>query len=556
MAIVMAIEQVMDRPVVLLVNPHVPDAMGEPLMENLAIGSLAAYLEHHGVSVELADCAIDKLPIGTLPRHVKLDDYQVAGITIMARSCVNAAMALAHSIRMKNPEIHLVSGGKFPTSNPDTFLFAGSPFDSVIRHDGESPLLELVQRVLRGEDWSSVPNLSRTQGNGSRHNPVDFRYIQSDLDRLPAVDRRYLPLFLGRNAPTTVSASRGCIYSCEFCVVSAESKSLWGKPQWRGRSAGSIADELEFLTRNFEISEIWFVDDLFLGPMPRGKKRIRELCNEIHQRGLKLGFSFEERSDSVINNKELFRELKRAGLRRVFLGLESGDMKTLTRYKKGSTPEQHLEAIDFLQQIGVEVSTGFILFDPFKRMENLEEEISFLRKLVHRRVFFPPVFNSALQLIREAPIFDQVVAAGLLMADGQHLEYDYDDQRVKCVAKALRWLFMSRNSTLFSTLKWLIGNEWRKREAFPGSPVSRTHSHLICELAAFYKTFVLDTSEKIMEVICEWPSNDPQLIETLDLNPLLPGVDIFSREIIFLTNVIRLAYSLEQHNEYSALAAN
>jgi hypothetical protein len=115
---------------------------------------------------------------------------------------------------------------------------------------------------------------------------------------------------------------------------------------------------------------------------------------------------------------------------------------------------------------------------------------------------------------------------------------------------------MSRNSTLFSTLKWLIGNEWRKREAFPGSPVSRTHSHLICELAAFYKTFVLDTSEKIMEVICEWPSNDPQLIETLDLNPLLPGVDIFSREIIFLTNVIRLAYSLEQHNEYSALAAN
>jgi|TARA_B100000959_G_scaffold286401_1_gene364871 radical SAM superfamily enzyme YgiQ (UPF0313 family) len=552
----MAIEQTMDRPVVLLINPHVPDAMGEPLMENLAIGSLAAYLEHHGISVDLADCAIDKLPIGTLPSHVKLGDYQVAGITIMARSCVKAAMAVAQSIRLKNPEIHLVSGGKFPTSNPDTLLFAGSPFDSVIRHDGERPLLELVQRVLKGGDWSSVPNLSKAQGNGSRHNPLDFQYIQSDLDRLPLVDRRFLPLFLDRNAPTTVSASRGCIYSCEFCVVSAESKSLWGKPRWRGRSAESIANELEYLIRKFKIAEIWFVDDLFLGPMPRGKKRIHELCNEIHRRNLKLGFSFEERSDSVINNKELFRELKRAGLRRVFLGLESGDMKTLTRYKKGSTPEQHLEAIDFLQQIGVEVSTGFILFDPFKSMETLKEEICFLRKLVHRRIFFPPVFNSALQLIKEAPIFDQVVAAGLLMTDGEHLEYDYNDQRVKCIAKALKWLFMARNGTLFFTLKWIIGNEWRKSGAFPGSPVSRTHSHLICELAAFYKTFVLDTSEKIMEVICEWPSDDPQLTDTFDLKPLLPDVDNFSREIIFLTNVIRLAYSLEQHNEYSPVAAN
>ena len=546
----------MSRPVVLLINPHVPDPMGEPLMENLAIGALAAYLQHYDIGVDLADFVINKLPIGALPSHLQIDNYRVVGITVMARSCVNAAMAVARTIKSKNPEIHIVSGGKFPTSNPDTFLFPGSPFDSVIRHDGERPLLELVQRLLNGEDWSNIPNLSKAQGDGNQHNPLDFQYIHSDLDRLPMVDRRFLPLFLDQNAPTTISGSRGCIFSCEFCVVSAESKSLWGKPQWRGRSAESIANELEYLTRNFNISEIWFIDDLFLGPMPRGKKRIYELCNEIHQRNLKVGFSFEERSDSVIKNKDLFRELKKAGLRRVFLGLESGDVNTLKRYKKGNNPEQHLEAIDFLQQIGVEVSTGFILFDPFKSIENLKEEISFLRELADRRVFFPPVFNSALQLMKEVPIFDKVVAAGLLMTDREHLEYDYNDQRVKCIAKALKWLFMVRNDTLFVTLKWIIGSEWRKRGSFPDSPVSKAHSHLIRELAAFYKNFALDTAEHIMKMVCDWPSNNPKLISALDLKPLQPGVDVFSREIIFLANMIRLAENLEQRNEYSPVAAN
>jgi hypothetical protein len=76
----------------------------------------------------------------------------------------------------------------------------------------------------------------------------------------------------------------------------------------------------------------------------------------------------------------LIADLKRAGLRKVFLGVESGSPAQLKRYFKGHTVEDAENAIKVLRELGVAIELGWIMFDPLCDLTNLQENVSFLRR--------------------------------------------------------------------------------------------------------------------------------------------------------------------------------
>ena len=66
--------------------------------------------------------------------------------------------------------------------------------------------------------------------------------------------------------------------------------------------------------------------------------RIGELCRDIEAANIPLTWECLSRVTHV--DFELFAQMKRAGCKRIFFGIESGDEGVLKQMQKGITPEQ------------------------------------------------------------------------------------------------------------------------------------------------------------------------------------------------------------------------
>ena len=71
--------------------------------------------------------------------------------------------------------------------------------------------------------------------------------------------------------------------------------------------------------------------------------------------------------------------LKKAGLSRIFFGLESGSASQLIRYRKGVTASEGARAVQLCREIGFEVEVGFIPLDPLVTTDELRETVEYIR---------------------------------------------------------------------------------------------------------------------------------------------------------------------------------
>lgn len=80
------------------------------------------------------------------------------------------------------------------------------------------------------------------------------------------------------------------------------------------------------------------------------------------------------RLDSVVD-LDLFKHLHRAGLRRVFIGVETGSYEQLRAYRKQilTRGQDAADTINALQQLGIDVIPGTIMFHPTVQPDELRE---------------------------------------------------------------------------------------------------------------------------------------------------------------------------------------
>ena len=107
------------------------------------------------------------------------------------------------------------------------------------------------------------------------------RPFLADLDVLPmpAWDlvpvERYLYRFGKSQRKLVLVTSRGCLFRCSFCYVID-----FHNRKYRGRSAGRILEEVDYLQKNFGIDAVRFDDDLFV----IDRLRLREFCDWIDRK--------------------------------------------------------------------------------------------------------------------------------------------------------------------------------------------------------------------------------------------------------------------------------
>ena len=139
--------------------------------------------------------------------------------------------------------------------------------------------------------------------------------------------------------------TRGCPYNCIFC-----SDIVFGHQATRYRPPANIEVEMADLKRRGCKNIFVYDDELVGGKMPD------DWMADVADRVGPMGFSWvtQGRCSRKHITLELMRDLKRAGCRAVFWGVESFSLKVLKAIRKAITPEDIWHTLRVAHEAGIE----------------------------------------------------------------------------------------------------------------------------------------------------------------------------------------------------------
>lgn len=356
--------------------------------------------------------------------------YDLVGLSV-PQATRQTALSILSALEERLPPTKrplIVLGNALPTNLPESFLKL-YPWTVVVKGWGEDALVSLV-RMLQHKDamtLANIPSVAYIQDGEMQTTTLSYRIV-------PEKPKRY---HLGQYFPC-VETSRGCHYGrCTFCLRPPGRKDYWSRIPLE-----TILASVREL-KEAGITYFTFVDEDFIGNDPDGALAIALGLRQIGG----MNFSFSVRADNfhsprapaVVNAKRLetFKALYDAGLRFVFIGLESLSNSQLKRYGKGNSVEAGLQAVQMVKSLGITVEAGFITFDPFVTLQELHEISSNLRTFgIWENVDH---LYQHMRVQKNTPYEKMLANKGMLKEfdlDMLSYEWDYPDPIISAIAKA------------------------------------------------------------------------------------------------------------------------
>ncbi|UCF45569.1 MAG: cobalamin-dependent protein [Candidatus Bathyarchaeota archaeon] len=357
--------------------------MGEYLPPPYGLLQLASYLESkmQDVDIKVLDCQAMSLDWKGLEKRLESFNPDVVATSGFATCNVYVAARTLELAKKLKPNGLTVTGGQHFSAMAQESLEAYPEIDVIIRGEGEETLVELIGAIGEGSNLSRVAGISFRKSQKIRHNPP--RPLIEDLDRLPFPGYEFVKEYAHRYHFTMmggtkarygmVEASRGCPHRCTFC-------SQW--KHWHGtyrhKSVKRVADEIEFLYSNYGSRLLWLTDDNF-----GLDQRIDSLCDELIKRGFSDDVTcfMQARCDDVVRNQRVLAKMNRAGINWLLLGVESHSKGNLDRFRKGTKPEDAINAVRLLKQNGIFSQATCIIGEHHDSHRSIEDLRQFVNQL-------------------------------------------------------------------------------------------------------------------------------------------------------------------------------
>ena len=301
------------------------------------------------------------------------DPVQAVAITVMPGPQLVHAVPLTRRLKQRFTRIPIIWGGYFPSLYPKAVLNA--PYvDWVVRGQGEKTFPELLEVLDGRRDPKSVAGLA------FRHNETHWIGTERAWlgpDALPSppyhkidVDDYVHPTLLGKRS-AVYQASIGCPYSCNFCGVIAAYGSLQ-----KVETPSRTAEHLAYLVEHHGVDAIHFYDSNFF--------LTEDHAQELAERMAPLGLSWwcEARVDALLRfSHRTWILLKKAGLKMVFLGAESGSDTVLKQMSKHLTTDKTIAVAEKTRLYGIIPEFSFVLGNPIDPEGDIEATLTFVRRL-------------------------------------------------------------------------------------------------------------------------------------------------------------------------------
>jgi len=162
--------------------------------------------------------------------------------------------------------------------------------------------------------------------------------------------------------------SRGCPYSCNFCLTPA----FWGR-KVRARSPSNVISEIEYLIREYDVRSIFFCDDTFNS----SPERVEEICDLMLERRLNIFWKCDIQLNLI--DKPLLEKMKKAGLFHLSFGLEAGSERVRNEIvNKRIETEAFHRLIQWCLELNIVANPFFIFSHPTETWEEAEETVKII----------------------------------------------------------------------------------------------------------------------------------------------------------------------------------
>ncbi len=271
-------------------------------------------------------------------------------------------------------KVPTVIGGIHPTVLPELVLQEDC-FDVVCRGEGEYALLELADRLEKGEDITDIENLWVKDSQGVIHKNEQRPLIQ-DLDALPFPDK---DLFYRNGAfwrNVSIMTGRGCPYRCTFCVNSFYHQMNTRRERMvRRRSVDNVIQELKLYKQKYRPRTLNFQDDTFSVDVDWLEEFADKYAAEIN-------IPFQCNVHPMTVTREIVKALKKAGCRSVCMGIQSGNNELRKMVlKRPGTNERIIEASRLIKEEGIQLVTEYIFGLPDETPEKMWESVTLNREI-------------------------------------------------------------------------------------------------------------------------------------------------------------------------------
>ena len=232
---------------------------------NLAVQSIRGVLEENGYKARVKEYTINNRVEDIL------DDIYMEKPVVIGFSCyiwnIEYIEKLIASLGKLLPTCKIFLGGPEVSYNTDYYLDKYSNVSGVMVGEGEETFLELAQKLFaEGIDESCKNNIGNIELAGlcTRDNRKPLLREPLDMSKLPFP---YSNLKEFENRIIYYESSRGCPFSCSYCLSSIDKK-------LRFRDLELVKKELLFFLEN-KVEQVKFIDRTF--------NCLKERCEEIWQ---------------------------------------------------------------------------------------------------------------------------------------------------------------------------------------------------------------------------------------------------------------------------------
>ncbi|MEF9941221.1 MAG: B12-binding domain-containing radical SAM protein [Lachnospiraceae bacterium] len=288
---------------------------------NLAVYSLKAYAHEYGEQVAIAEYTINQQTDDIL-----MDLYRREP-DILCFSCyiwnISYVEMLVREIKKILPGICIWVGGPEVSYDSVAVLTRLPEIDLVMKGEGEESFAGLLAQVLKKDaknqsiSYEQVDGITYRNESGIHENK--WREIM-DLSDVPFV---YHQMEDFRNKIIYYETSRGCPFSCSYCLSSVD-KCL------RFRNLELVDRELQFFI-DHKVPQVKFVDRTF----NCNHKHALHIWSYLlaHDNGI-TNFHFEIAADLLTEGELKLIEQMRPGLIQLEIGVQSTNIKTVKEIKR------------------------------------------------------------------------------------------------------------------------------------------------------------------------------------------------------------------------------
>ena len=355
----------------------------------------AGTCEADGNEIQLIDSPAMELDLPATLTGIKKFAPELVICSTSTPSILNdlkVVKAIKEQVGASLPGLKIAIMGTHATAEPLESMEMCPELDFVVIGEADYACRNLV-RHLRGEIArpADIAGLAYRTSEGK----VDFQpegpKIENitELPWVSKVYRKYLyscykKYFYGANLNPliVILTGRGCPNRCSYCVIP---QTLNGH-KFRMRDPKDVVDELQYIKENFEdLGEVFFEDDTFTA----NHQHVRDICNLILERGLKITWSCNARADVPL---ELLQLMKKAGGREMCVGFESASPEVLEKIHKGvKNTDKAIEFTKNARKAGLLVHGCFMVGNPGDTPETLRMTLDYAKKLNPNTAQFYPI---------------------------------------------------------------------------------------------------------------------------------------------------------------------